>query len=716
MKRYEDFEIVVEKVSGIDIYAVNVRQACGGKKGDASSSFSLAEITNPLAAAGEIIDNNSQPIRHIIFSGGQEKKYTLLNTNALSEKLAIRFGVRLSQSLFKGEVLELWGDCKGYSKSVNAALRIRLDLTRAPELASLPWEYIRLPDNSNFVGLDIDATLVRYLRTSDPIRPLKVIPPLRILVMASMPQDLPQLAINNEIEQIQKALAALSGESVEVVILPKATRASLENKLKHGHDNDQPFHIFHFIGHGAFDEDKQEGVLLFEDEGEQRKSVAVKHDDLGRWLQPYSSDLRLIVLNACEGARLSISDIYSSVAAKVMQSAEIPAIIAMQFSITDSAAITFAKAFYEQIATGENLERAVDVARLAVNKPGDVKEEWATPVFYLRANDGHLFDVKVPTPPEGLIGHYEAIKTLLPTCNLVLFLGLDVNLLNRPYQDPWKPGKVLPSAAELCLFLSRKLEISPPSYSLAGLAKQLQLRGTALPDEFTTIFESSTKSSKLYQVLGSLTQKITQQLSDEALDPCHCSMLFVTTTYDFALESAFKEAGINEFNTVCYGQDDEGNWLFSHRHYKAGQLVANIPLIAPNTPNEYKGLRNKSPVILKLPGEVTRDSNFAITEDDFFAFAHKDLSELLPADLLGQINTSRHLYLGYDLQNWTLRLLWSRVCENQSSKKKENSYAVVFDENDDPSALFWRETKVKFATASLEDYVAGLEEYVLRKL
>jgi hypothetical protein len=191
-------------------------------------------------------------------------------------------------------------------------------------------------------------------------------------------------------------------------------------------------------------------------------------------------------------------------------------------------------------------------------------------------------------------------------------------------------------------------------------------------------------------------------------------MLFVTTTYDLSLERAFADAGIAEYNTICYRQDDDGNWLFAHRQYKEGKLVANVDLIAPNTPNEYKGLRNKAPVILKLPGEVTRESNFAITEDDFFTFAHKGLSELLPADLLGQINTSRHLYLGYDLQNWTLRLLWSRICENH--RKREVSYAVVFDENEDPNAPFWREIKVNFATASLEDYVAGLEEYVLKEL
>ncbi len=709
--------MVVEKVSGVDIYAVNVRRACGGKKGDASSSFSIEEVTAlPAAnAANELKDNNAQPpVRHVIFSGGQTKKYVLSRTDSLSEEMAKRVGAKMSQAIFKREMAELWGDCKGYCRSIGAALRIRLDLTRAPELAVLPWEYLRLPDESNFVGLDIDTTLVRYLRTADAVRPLKVIPPLRILVLAAAPEDLPPLAVGNEILEIKNALAELSGGLIEIVVLPRADAASFKNALKEAQDKDQPFHIFHFIGHGAFDEDKQEGVLFFEDEN--RKSFAASHDDLGLWLQPYRSDLRLMVLNACEGARLSLTEIYSSVAAKVMQIAEIPAAIAMQFKITDAAAIIFAEEFYKQIAHGENLERAVDAARLAVNSPNSARQEWATPVFYLRADNGHLFDVKVPLAPQNLVGHYEAIRTLLPTCNLVIFLGLDVNLLNRPYYDSWKPGKGLPSSAELCSFLSKELEISPISNSLACLAQQLRLRNRVLPDEFLPIFGASNKSSKLYQVLSSLTQKITRKLPDEVIDPCHCAMLFVTTTYDFALESAFKEAGINEYHIVYYNQDDDGNWFFSHKFYNAGQPVENIPLVAPNTPNEYKGLNNKSPVILKLPGEVTRDSNFAITEDDFFAFAHKGLSALLPADLLGQINTSRHLYLGYDLQNWTLRLLWHRICENQSVKKKENSYAVVFDENDDPSALFWRENKVKFATASLEDYVAGLEEYVLRQL
>ena len=727
MSKYEDFEIVVERVGDAEIYAVNVRQPCGGNVGDASSSFSMVEIKTLGGSQNNTadIDPDAASRNFKIVSGGKENEYSLSFSAALSETAAKDVGVKLSQAIFKNDVLERLGECKAYCKAQKASLRIRLDLSRSAELAVLPWEYLRSTDNSNFVCLDIDTTLVRYLQTSNAIGPLKVIPPLRILVMAATPNDLPQLAKNDEIQNIRKGLEAFSQleEAVEIQVLPKATMSALESALKKAQDDDEPYHVFHFIGHGAFDKDKQEGVLLLEDE--QGKGVAYGHEDLGRLFQQFRSDLRLIVLNACEGARLSTTDSYSSVATKIMQIAETPAIIAMQFSITDSAAIIFAKSFYGQLASGENLEVAVDAARMAVTKPDEyqtlgksvpVDKEWATPVFYLTANSGHLFDIKIPMPPEDLDAHYAAIKQLLPTCNLVVFLGLDVNLLNRPFYDSWKPGKGLPSAAELCSYLSGQLHFSPARHSLAGLAQQLRLSGRVLTDEFSPIFGASNKSSKLYEVFANLTKKITDQLPEEAPDPCHCSLLFVTTTYDFALENAFMEAGIGDFNAVCYNQDDEGNWFFLHSIYKDKKLLSNTPLVPPNAPNEYKGLRNKWPVILKLSGEVKSDSAFAITEDDFFAFAHRGLSELLPADLLGQINTSRHLYLGYDLQSWTLRLLWNRICENQGQKKKESSYAVVFHERDDPNARFWHENGVGFATASLDDYVAGLEKYVRNQL
>lgn len=712
MPNYEDFEIVVEKVSDADIYAVNVRQACGGKAGDASSSFKLDEIIPPPAAVEE--NNSEPPTRHIVFSGGLKKDYTLTLTDSLTEKTARNVGLKLTQAVFKKEIAELWGKCQRY-----APLRIRLDLTRAPELAALPWEYLRLTDDSNFAGLDKDATILRYLRTTDAVRPLKIIPPLRILLMAAAPQDLPQLDLNKEIVEIKNALSVLAEQNIEIVVLPQATGESLRTTLQKAQDNNQPFHIFHFIGHGAFDPKKQEGVLLFENA--ERKSVAVGHEDLGRWLQPFRSDLRLIVLNACEGARLSITDAYSSVAAKIMQIAEIPAAIAMQFRITDAAAIVFAKTFYRQIAAGENLEYAVDAARLAVNNLGGAKQEWATPVFYLRADSGHLLDVKIPKPPPKLAAHYETLKVVLPTCKLVVFLGLNVNAVDRPFYDFWEPRMGVPTAAELCSYLGRQYNLAASGNSLAGLAQAIQLRKhISLSDEFNPIFGAlrmkSQKTSRLYRTLAQLTKKITDGLSPDGKERMHKSLLFVTTTYDNALEKAFGENGVGNYHLIRYERDDKGSCLFSHREYENGNLKKQILLDSLNMPNQYTAWRDTAPVILKLPGEVGEDSEFAVTEDDFFAFAGKKISDLIPPDVLTQVKESRHLYLGYDLQSWTLRLLRNRICEGQSGNGKKGSYAVVFDEDDDPNALFWRESEVNFATATLEDYVAGLEQNVLQQL
>ncbi len=704
MKEYEDLEIVVERISGVEIYAVNVRGACDGKEGDGSSSFQLNEITSPLVAGA---GNEGANTRHIKIASS-DKEYTVFGEKPLSRKDAESVGVQLSNALFKGEILQLWGQCKKYP-----SLRIRLDLSSAPDLAALPWEYMRTPGNTNFIGLDDRTTFLRYLRTTDAIRPLKVIPPLRILVMASSPTEVRQLDTKGEITKIKDALGSISEQNIEIVVLEKATIDALAAALQAAREDDKPFHIFHYIGHGAFDEAKNEGILLFEDDS--MNSVAVGHEKLAQVLQPYRSDLRLIVLNACETARHSANSVYASVAAKVMQVAEIPAAIAMRYEITDKAAITFAEAFYKEMASGEPIEQAVDFGRMEVNRLNRPDEEWATPILYLRARNGNLFDVKVPEAPEELKGHYQKLASLLPSCNLVIFLGLDVNLSDRPYYDKWKPGIGLPSMGELYSYLSSSFDVVPAGGSLASLAQRLMNRG-AFPDEMERIFAQPSRSTRLYRTLGQLTRKVTDKLPDVPADVCHSAMLFVTTTYDRALEQAFVEAGISEYHTIRYEQGFDGNWQFTHRRYADGKStpIASVPLVAPHNPNTYGGLRGKWPVILKLPGEISNDeSRYAITEDDFFAFAHKGLSDLLPADLLTQIQTCRHLYLGYDLQNWTLRLLWSRLCENQRVDFRKKSYAVVFDDKADPNADFWRENNVTFAAAELDDYISGLEQYVL---
>ena len=101
--------------------------------------------------------------------------------------------------------------------------------------------------------------------------------------------------------------------------------------------------------------------------------------------------LRLAILNACEGARSSRQDPFAGSAQSLVQQG-IPAVIAMQFEIADDVASTFAHEFYGALADGLPIDASVTEARKAIFAGGR-EIEWATPVLYLRAPDGRIFDV-----------------------------------------------------------------------------------------------------------------------------------------------------------------------------------------------------------------------------------------------------------------------------------------------------------------------------------
>ena len=106
--------------------------------------------------------------------------------------------------------------------------------------------------------------------------------------------------------------------------------------------------------------------------------------------------LRLAVLNSCEGARSSLQDPFSGVATSLIER-EIPAVIGMQFEITDRAAIVFAGEFYSALADGLPVDSSVAEARKAIYADqNDI--EWGTPVLFMRVADGRLFDVQSHPP------------------------------------------------------------------------------------------------------------------------------------------------------------------------------------------------------------------------------------------------------------------------------------------------------------------------------
>ncbi|MGH7494679.1 MAG: CHAT domain-containing protein [bacterium] len=231
-------------------------------------------------------------------------------------------------------------------------------------------------------------------------------PPIKILVMISSPENYPQLAVTEEWLKLKQTLRIL--ENQKYVTLERLEKATLGDLQDHLGRND--YHVFHFIGHGGFDQYTREGGLVMEDDRRQAHLVGGKL--LGALLHDEHT-LRLAVLNACEGARGTRQDLFAGPAQSLMQQG-IPAVLAMQFEIRDEVAITFAHEFYSALVRGQSIEAALAETRKKIFFHGH-ELEWAAPVLYLRAPDGRIFNVKSPAKalnPKGATDHHVIINRM----------------------------------------------------------------------------------------------------------------------------------------------------------------------------------------------------------------------------------------------------------------------------------------------------------------
>jgi len=301
------------------------------------------------------------------------------------KKDVCQFGSQLFDALIAGAVRERYDAARSEASRQGVECRILLHIEEAAELAGLPWEFIFDSREDQFPCLSRNTPIVRHLSVSR-VRPSSVLrTPLRVLAMLSNPESLSPIDGEREIGRMQRALAPL-GHRVEVEWLEAGTCEALQRKLREG-----PWHVFHFSGHGRFDEPSSEGEILLEDG--QRRPHSLKATQLCDLLCDHSS-LALVVLNSCDTAVACKNDIFSSTAAKLVRRG-IPAVLAMQYEISDRAAIAFSQAFYESLTAGLEVGDAVTEARKAVASSKHNSVEWGTPVLFAYSANSiplHLID------------------------------------------------------------------------------------------------------------------------------------------------------------------------------------------------------------------------------------------------------------------------------------------------------------------------------------
>lgn len=373
-KIYRDFVIKIERANN------KYRVEAQGPTGEAESSF--------------IVPFHPLEIENFLLRIGRPRSARHRGRVPKPLQPTIDFGGRLFDALLTGQARDVFMQARHDAEINGYGLRVKLRLNAAPELADLPWEF--LYDGRDFLALNDATPLVRYLDLPNPPRPMQVDLPLRILVTVSAPHDLPPLNVDLEQRKIMKALSDLIEDGlVAVDFTEDATLNRLQRRLRRARADGRPYHVWHYIGHGEFDPGDRASVLALTDR-DNRFSPAGGFQ-LGTLFAAYPN-LRLVLLNACEGARPNKEDPFAGVAASLIERG-IPAVIGMQFEITDKAAISLSEEFYTALVDGLPVDAAMAEARRAVFfLPNWV--EWATPVLFMRVGDGQLFEVTGQPAPQ----------------------------------------------------------------------------------------------------------------------------------------------------------------------------------------------------------------------------------------------------------------------------------------------------------------------------
>ncbi len=324
------------------------------------------------------------------------------------------------------------------------------------EFVAYPWELLH--NGEHFLLASGVFTLTRALLRPDlPSQcELPIYPPLRVLYIGSSPSDCLPLETEQSFESLQRGLSSLIEEGqVELNRLEPPTFDELVRYLNSAGGasafDDQettiPCYVIHYDGHGAFgrlcpadtcDElngadvrkcsacstplgkVKPQTYLCFcDDEGRNRYIGTASLRELF-----VSTDVRLAVFSACETARFQENGHHKhrraavdATLATALVMAQVPAVVAMPFSVQDDLSPIFTYHFYDAVAHGRTLEEALARARQAMLP---IKQNsWFVPVLYRHVVEGAESPVALLAGRDEPLEHDHPLSHLSATSTFV---------------------------------------------------------------------------------------------------------------------------------------------------------------------------------------------------------------------------------------------------------------------------------------------------------
>ena len=247
----------------------------------------------------------------------------------------------------------------------------------------------------------------------------------------------------------------------------------------------------------------------------------------------------------------------------------------------------------------------------------------------------------MPASPVALADHYDEVLRALTAGRLVPVLG---------------PGVAGGAAGiDLAALLVERFGLGPADgRGLAYISQLVAARNGVGPlhDELHLALDRDFEPSLLHSWLASLPPLLRERGLPQ--------QLIVTTGFDKAVERAFAavEEPVDVVSYIAAGRD-RGKFV----HFASDGSAAVV-----EEPNAYSGFElDERTVLLKIHGQVERGAvrereSFAVSEDDHIDYlAGIEAAGTVPVQLAARLRRSHLLFLGYAVDDWSLRVFLRRV-------------------------------------------------------
>lgn len=285
------------------------------------------------------------------------------------------------EEVFQGELRDVLVRLGEAAKDGQVLIRLFI---RDRAQQAIPWEALCKPGTSEgFLGTDTRLLVARGVMSSDPWEPREVRGAVRVLAIAPGSDDRALLALR---DAVSASIDSGEIEWLDPIAGDGINARTLFDKLRRGKSP----HILHWLGHGGVDLQGRPVLRLADDEdGEE---VWITAEALARELSAsFCEELRLLMLEACEGAKAGAL----GSAGEILAKAGADAVVAYLWPVKTDVARTFSVALYGALTGSERNVGDIGAAVAAARRTLLAQSAEAfSPVLFLRGSDTVLFDFK----------------------------------------------------------------------------------------------------------------------------------------------------------------------------------------------------------------------------------------------------------------------------------------------------------------------------------